>query len=247
MVTGGASGIGAATASAFGAAGAAVAVLDSDAEAARGIAAGLGERGLAVACDVTDRQAVAAAFDRVCETFGGADVVVSNAGAAWRGAIAQVPDAKLRASFELNFWAHQTVAQHAVRVFRAQGTGGVLLFNASKQAVNPGANFGPYGLPKAATLFLAKQYALEHGSEGIRASAVNADRIRTNLFSGGLLEERAAVRGLSVDEYLRDGNLLRREVTAEDVAQAFVALAQARATTAAIATVDGGNISASLR
>ena len=60
----------------------------------------------------------------------------------------------LRQSFELNFFAHQTVAQNAVRIMLAQGTGGCLLFNVSKQAVNPGPNFGPYGLPKAATLAL---------------------------------------------------------------------------------------------
>ena len=126
----------------------------------------------------------------------------------------------------------------------AQGTGGVLLFNASKQAVNPGVGFGPYGLPKAATLFLAKQYALEYGQAGIRSNAINADRVNTGMFADGLLEERAGARGLSPEEYLR-ANLLRREVLPEDVAQAFVALA--RKTTAATLTVDGGNIEASLR
>ena len=51
-------------------------------------------------------------------------------------------------------------------------TGGCLLFNVSKQAVNPGPDFGPYGLPKAATLFLVRQYALDYGNEGIRANAI---------------------------------------------------------------------------
>ena len=54
---------------------------------------------------------------------------------------------------------------------RKQGTGGCLLFNTSKQAVNPGKDFGPYGLPKAATLFLSRQYALDHGADGIRSNA----------------------------------------------------------------------------
>src|SRR6185312_16127960 len=96
--------------------------------------------------------AVAAAFDRVVARFGGVDIVVSNAGAAWQGKIGEVDEKTLRDSFELNFWAHQWIAQNAVRVMLAQGTGGSLLFNTSKQAVNPGADFGPYGLPKAATL-----------------------------------------------------------------------------------------------
>ena len=130
---------------------------------------------------------------------------------------------------------------------KAQGTGGALLFNASKQAVNPGQDFGPYGLPKAATLFLSKQYALECGVFGITSNAINADRVNTGIFAKGFLEKRAAARGLTPEEYLRTGNLLQREVKAEDVAQAFVDLARSRKTTAATLTVDGGNISASLR
>jgi NAD(P)-dependent dehydrogenase (short-subunit alcohol dehydrogenase family) len=138
------------------------------------------------------------------------------------------------------------MARHAVRVMRAQGTGGCLLFNVSKQAVNPGPVFGPYGLPKAATLLLVRQYALDHGSEGIRANAVNADRIRSGLLTDDFIAERAAARGVSVNDYM-SGNLLGREVTAEDVAQAFLHQALALKTTADVTTVDGGNIAAALR
>ncbi len=247
VVTGGGSGIGAATARAFHAEGAAVVVLDRDGPMAAAVAAKFKERGLALACDVTEPTLVRAAFDRICTVFGGIDAVVSNAGAAFQGAIGTVSDKLLRESFELNFFAHQTVAQNAVRIMLAQGTGGSLLFNVSKQALNPGPNFGPYGLPKAALLLLMKQYALEYGDRGIRANAINADRVRTNLMSPALMEQRAAARGLTVQEYLKDGNLLKQEVKAEDVAQAFVALAKARRTTAATITVDGGNIAASLR
>ena len=245
VVTGGAGGIGAASVRAFAAQGAEVAVLDLDLRAATSVTDAVG--GLGLACDVTNPESVRAAFDAVCETYGGVDIIVSNAGAAWQGDIASVDDEVLRKSFEVNFWGHQTVAQNAVRVMLAQGTGGALLFNASKQAVNPGPGFGPYGLPKAATLFLAKQYALEYGAAGIRSNAINADRVNTGIFADGFLEERAKVRGLTPDEYLRTGNLLKREVLAGDVAQAFVALALARKTTAATLTVDGGNIEASLR
>jgi NAD(P)-dependent dehydrogenase (short-subunit alcohol dehydrogenase family) len=187
------------------------------------------------------------AFDKVVARFGGIDIVVSNAGAAWQGRIGDVPEAVLRQSFELNFFAHQAVAQNAIRVMKAQGTGGTLLFNVSKQAVNPGPDFGPYGLPKASTLFLSRQYALEYGAEGIRVNAVNADRVNTGIFAGGLLQQRAQARGVTVQQYLADGNLLKREVRTADVAQAFVALAQARKTTGAVLTVDGGNIAAALR
>ncbi|MGQ0741370.1 MAG: bifunctional aldolase/short-chain dehydrogenase [Alphaproteobacteria bacterium] len=246
VVTGGGSGIGAATAKAMAREGAEVAVLDLDLSAAQAAAKQISKTALAIACDVTDAANVRAAFDRVCETFGGADIVVSNAGAAWQGRIGEVDEETLRRSFELNFFAHQTVAQNAVRVMRVQGTGGVLLFNVSKQAVNPGREFGPYGLPKASTLFLMKQYALDYGHEGIRSNAVNADRIRTGLLTDDMVSARAKARGVSEKDYMT-ANLLGREVNADDVAQAFVFLALARKTTAASITVDGGNIEASLR
>jgi len=246
VITGGGSGIGAATARAFAAQGAEVALLDRDLDAAKAVAKKIGGKALAVACDVTDHTSVAKAFDDVVSAFGGVDIVVSNAGAAWQGTIGTVDDETLRKSFELNFWAHQSVAQQAVRIMRKQGTYGCLLFNTSKQAVNPGKDFGPYGLPKAATLFLVKQYALDHGKDGIRSNAVNADRIRTGLLTDEMVAARSEARGLSETDYM-SGNLLKREVTAEDVAEAFTYLATATKTTAAVVTVDGGNIEASLR
>ena len=246
LITGGGSGIGAATAKAMAKQGAEVAILDRDEAAAKAIAKQIGGAALGLGCDVTDASAVRRAFEAVAEKFGGVDIVVSNAGAAWQGRIGDVDDTLLRQSFELNFFAHQNVAQHAVRIMKAQGTGGCLLFNTSKQAVNPGKDFGPYGLPKAATLFLVKQYALDHGKDGIRANAVNADRIRSGLLTGDMVAARAKARGLSEADYM-SGNLLGREVTADDVAEAFVFLALAKKTTAATITVDGGNIEASLR
>jgi rhamnose utilization protein RhaD (predicted bifunctional aldolase and dehydrogenase)/NAD(P)-dependent dehydrogenase (short-subunit alcohol dehydrogenase family) len=242
LVTGGAGTIGLATARALKNAGAEIALIDraGAADAAKKLG------GLGLAADVTDPSAVHAAFDRVVERFGGVDIVVSNAGAAWQGRIGEVDDAVLRQSFELNFFAHQSVAQNAVRIMRAQGTGGCLLFNVSKQALNPGADFGPYGVPKAATLALMRQYALDYGAAGIRANAVNADRIRGGLLTPDMIAARARARGVDEDEYM-GGNLLHREVTAEDVAQAFLDLALARNSTGGIATVDGGNIAAAPR
>jgi rhamnose utilization protein RhaD (predicted bifunctional aldolase and dehydrogenase)/NAD(P)-dependent dehydrogenase (short-subunit alcohol dehydrogenase family) len=246
IVTGGGGTIGAATAKLFSRSGAEIAVLDRDGAAVETVAKSIGGGALALACDVTDADSVRAAFDAVCARFGGVDIVVSNAGAAWQGRIGEVEDSVLRQSFELNFFAHQTVAQNAVRIMLAQGTGGALLFNVSKQAINPGANFGPYGLPKAAELFLMRQYALDYGAEGIRANAVNADRIRSGLLTAEMIRSRAAARGVGEADYM-EGNLLRREVTADDVAQAFLHQALALKTTADVTTVDGGNINAILR
>ena len=246
VVTGGGGAIGTATAGAFAMEGAEVAVLDVDENRAQETCRQIGGPALAVRCDVTNGGSVRAAFDAVCQHFGGVDLVVSNAGAAWQGKIADVSDDVLRQSFELNFFAHQTVAQNAVRVMRAQGIGGTLLFNVSKQAINPGLDFGPYGLPKAATLFLVRQYALDHGSEGIRANAVNADRVRGGLLTPEMIASRARARGVTKEEYMH-GNLLGKEVWPEDVAQAFVHQALELKTTADVTTVDGGNISAILR
>ena len=246
VVTGGGGAIGAATAEAFAREGAEVAVLDIDERRAEETCRRIPGAALALRCDVTDGASVRRAFDAVCERFGGVDLVVSNAGAAWQGKIADVPDDLLRKSFELNFFAHQTVAQNAVRVMRAQGIGGTLLFNVSKQAVNPGADFGPYGLPKAATLFLVRQYALDHGGEGVRANAVNADRVRGGLLTPEMIASRAKARGITEEEYM-SGNLLGVEVKPEDVAEAFVHQALQLKTTADVTTVDGGNIAAILR
>ena len=243
LVTG-AGAIGSATAKALAAEGAAVAIVDIDGERARKAAKTF--KGLGLKCDVTKPDEVADVFAKVCERFGGVDIVVSNAGAAWQGRIGEVSDELLRQSFELNFFAHQTVAKEAVRIMLKQGTGGALLFNLSKQAVNPGANFGPYGLPKAAAMLLMRQYALDYGKDGIRSNGVNADRVRSGLLTDAMIADRAKARGVSEGEYM-SGNLLGREVLAEDVAQAFVALAKARKTTGHIEAVDGGNIAAALR
>ena len=246
VVTGGGGTIGSAIAFAFSQEGAEVAVLDIDADAAQRAAVATSSTALGIECDVTDAASVRSAFDQVCETFGGVDIVVSNAGAAWQGRIGEVDESTLRESFELNFFAHQSVAQNAVRVMKAQGMGGTLLFNVSKQAINPGADFGPYGLPKAATLFLARQYALDHGRDGIRSNAVNADHVQSGMLTAELISARANARGVSESEYLA-GNLLGIEVTAADVAKAFVHQALQTKSTANVTTVDGGNIAAALR
>ncbi|MCG8556955.1 MAG: SDR family oxidoreductase [Proteobacteria bacterium] len=172
--------------------------------------------------------------------------MVSNAGFAPQSPIDRCDPKLLRESFELNLFAHQALASAALEVLRAQGLGGFLLFNGSKSAFNPGAGFGPYSVPKAALVALAKQYAVEVGELGVRANVVHADRIRTQLISEPELAERAKARGLSPEQYFRS-NLLRQEVTVEHVAQAFVGLALAERTTGCVFPVDGGNIAAAPR
>lgn len=244
VVTGAASGLGLGVAEALRAEGAEVALLDIAESPLTAQARRLG--GLAVVCDVTDPTSVNAAIARVCAELGGVDILISNAGAAFQGALTEVPDALFKRSFDLNFWGHHTIARAAVRVMETQATGGALVFNVSKQAVNPGPDFAPYGTAKAALLALMRHYAIEHGSAGITSNAVNADRIRTGLMTDQMVAERAKARGLTPEAYMR-GNLLHREVLAGDVAAAFVHLVKARTSTGAVLTVDGGNVAAMMR
>lgn len=245
-ITGAAGGIGAATARRFAKEDAVLYLVDRELEPLAKLAEEL--HAAHEAFDLTDELAVRASLTRAVETYGGLDGVVSNAGTAPQSAIAECSTKTLEASLRVNLFQHQWVASAATAVLRAQGTGGFLLFNASKAAFNPGPGFGPYAVPKAALVALMKQYALEEGEYGIRASAVNADRVRTALLSETEVVERARLRGLSADEYYRS-NLLHREVTTDDVAEAFLtlALALAKSTTGAVLTVDGGNIAASPR
>ncbi len=243
-VTGAARGIGAAVARRFAKEGAALYLVDREAEPLAKLAAEL--CATHEAFDVTDELAARASLSRAVEMYGGLDGVVSNAGVAPQGAIAECSTKTLDASLRVNLLQHHWIASAATAVLRAQGTGGFLLFNASKAAFNPGAGFGPYAVAKAALVALMKQYALEEGAHGIRANAVNADRVRTGLLSEDDVAERARARGLTADDYYRS-NLLQREVSADDVAEAFLALALAKSTTGAVLTVDGGNIAASPR
>lgn len=249
-VTGAASGIGSATARLFAQHGAHLFLVDLDRNKLTAVKDAIRKQFKTPVeiqpLDLTDEMAVQESFDHVIAKFGGLDILVSNAGNAPQGRIGDVDPAALRASFELNFFAHQAVASRAVKIFLAQGTEGVLLFNASKAAFNPGPHFGPYALPKAAVVALMKQYALDYGKEGIRSNAINADRIRTGIFSDEVIEKRAAARGLTPDDYFK-ANLLGQEVYDTDVAQGFLDLALAAKTTGSVLTIDGGNIAASPR
>ena len=245
-ITGGAGAIGAATARAFADLGAAVALIDRDGAAAEKAARAISPHALAITADLAQPDAARHALDRVTDRFGGLDILVSNAGYAAQGNILTMDEAAIRASFEVNFFAHLAMARAAAALFERQGIGGQMLFNVSKQAVNPGRDFGAYGLPKAATFFLVRQLALELGASGIRVNGVNADRIRSGLLDDAFIDQRAAARGIAPDAYMA-GNLLGREVQATHVAHAFVALAQMVRTNAHVLTVDGGNIEAALR
>ncbi len=246
LVTGAAGAIGRAIVQVFRSNGASVFLVDRDGDALGHTLKKAGRDAGGIVLDLAAEAAGQAAVEACVKRFGGLDIAISNAGAAWTGEMASLPEATLRQSFELNFFAHHHLAQAAVAVMRAQGRGGQLLFNVSKQAVNPGRGFGAYGLPKAATFFLVRQLALELGADGIRVNGVNADRIRSGLLTDAFIAERAQARGIDADAYMA-GNLLKREVEARHVAEVFAMLARAERTTGHVMTVDGGNVEASLR
>ncbi|SVD16088.1 uncharacterized protein METZ01_LOCUS368942, partial [marine metagenome] len=147
-ITGAASGIGLATAELFAKNGANLFLVDLDREALTVEVKKLRKQFktgiVSQVMDVTDEKAVKESFEHLTKKFGGLDILISNAGNAIRGKIGEVDSAILRKSFELNFFAHQTLASQAVQLFQKQKTGGVLMFNASKAAFNPGKDFGPY-------------------------------------------------------------------------------------------------------
>ena len=196
VVTGGASGLGLAVAKALRDEGAEVAILDIAADARR--------RGGEVDRRARHRlrrhrrfRGRSRALAEVVKAFGGVDILISNAGAAFQGSLATVSDEVFEKAFAVNFWSHHYVARAVVRVMEAQKTGGALVFNVSKQAVNPGPDFGPYGASKAALMALMRQYAIEHGASGITSNAVNADRIRTGLMTDEMVAERSKARGVT--------------------------------------------------
>ncbi len=249
LVTGACGGIGSAITRRFARAGASLVLTDLEQPGLVELAAELkrdyGTGSANLAMDITDEKGVEALVALACTRFGGLDVVISNAGIATTQPIMEATTA-LETSLKINLMAHQYLASAACGVMIEQGLGGCLLFNASKSAFNPGPGFGAYSIAKAGLVALMKQYALEFAGDGIRSLAINADRIRTNIFDPALLAARARARGLDPDAYFR-ANLLGKEVRAKDVADAFYHLYHSQRSTALVFTVDGGNIAASPR
>ncbi len=246
IITGAAGAIGCAIAGTFASAGADIVLVDQPGTGLKDVATSISKTALAIEMDITEDGAADRAIMAAISRFGGLDILVSNAGAAQTGTMLELDDRQLANSYDLNFFAPYRFARAAAHCLRRQGRGGQLLFNISKQSVNPGRNFGAYGLPKASTLFLVRQLALELGADHIRVNGVNADRIRSGIVTDEFIASRSSARGIEAADYMA-GNLLKQEVEARHVAEAFLMLAQMERTTSHVVTVDGGNVEASLR
>jgi len=199
-----------------------------------------------ITCDLSNKEEVTKSINNVVRQFGGIDILISNSGSAFQGQMKDLDDKILQTSMENNFFSHHYIIQETVKIMINQSFGGSISINLSKQSINPGNNFGPYGIAKASALFMMKQYALECGKFNIRVNGVNADRIQSGLLTKEMINQRAKARGIKASDYLKN-NLLKKEVTAADVAESFYVQLLLDKTTANIITVDGGNIEASLR
>ena len=255
LITGGAGVIGSQIAKDFKKQGAEVILLDISEEGLLKTQKELGPEVKYYQCDLTNISEIQKVFKKILLNFGGIDIVVSNAGAASECSLENLNFDLFERSMKINLYSHYFISQEAIKIFKSQDfkeldikkmIGGQLLFNISKQALNPGPNFGSYGIAKSALVALMKQYALEAADSNIRSNGINADRIKSGLLNKDLITKRAKSRGLSEDEYMR-GNLLKSEVLPHDVSNAFVSLALMKKTTGAILTVDGGNIAAMVR
>ncbi len=251
LVTGAAGGIGRAIAQQLVDRGACVVVTDLHRDRVEALADTLNRRAgrrraLGLVMDVTDERSVERAFDALLRAFGGLDFLVSNAGVAHVAGVDRLRLADWEHSLSVNATGHFLVARAAVRLLRAQGMGGSLVFIASKNVLAPGKEFGAYSAAKAAQVQLARVLAIENGEFGIRANLVNPDGV----FDGsGLWQAIGAsraktyrIRPGALEAYYQRRNLLKTRILPEDVAEAvcfFVSHRSAK-TTGCILTVDGG-------
>jgi rhamnulose-1-phosphate aldolase/alcohol dehydrogenase len=248
LVTGGAGGIGRAIIASLASAGACVVAFDLDGEGAAEAVAGYGDRGLAVAGDVTSEHAVASAFAAAVDAFGGVDIVVSNAGIASSASIEETTLAEWERNHAILGTGYFLVGRSSFEVLKRQGVGGSIVFVASKNALVAGRNAAAYSSAKAAELHLARCLAEEGGADGIRVNTVNPDAVLqgSKIWGSSWREERAAAYNLDpeeLDEHYRQRNTLKVSILPEDIAEAVLHFASERRSgksTGNILNVDGG-------
>jgi rhamnulose-1-phosphate aldolase/alcohol dehydrogenase len=239
FVTGAAGGIGRAIADALASAGASVVGFDLEPDAAGDVS---------VAGDVTSEAAVRAAYDEAVLAFGGVDIVVSNAGIASSAPVEETSLADWERNHAILGTGYFLVAREAFRLAREQGTGGSIVFIASKNAVVAGKNAAAYSSAKALELHLARCLAEEGGALGLRVNTVNPDAVLqgSRIWDSSWREERAAAYGIEpdeLDEHYRKRTTLGVNIFPRDIAEAVLHFASPRRSgksTGNILNVDGG-------
>lgn len=249
LITGGASGIGLATARQLADAGANVVVADLDAERVAEVAKDLGgpDRALGVAMDVTDTGAVAAAVAEAVLAFGGIDLIVNNAGITRAGSVADTTIEDWDLQYRIMPRGSFVVTKAVEPVLRAQELGGDIIIIASKNAVFAGPNNIAYSSAKAAQAHMVRLLAAELGDLHIRVNGINPDGVvrGSGIFSGGWGASRAKTYGVAEEDlgkYYAQRTVLKEEVLPEHVASAVVALTGNAfpVTTGLVVPVDSG-------
>ena len=216
LITGGMGTIGLATAKKFLQEGLAVILLDKFFNGKGEIHKNILDKCLCIKCDLTSNIQIDRAINEVIYQLGGIDILISNAGNVFQGSMENVTDRIIKDSMDINFYSHHKITQKIINIMKMQNFGGSIMFNLSKQAVNPGKNFGPYGIAKSSALFLMKQYALEFGKYNIRVNGINADRIQSGILTKKLIQQRSKARNISPKKYLKN-NLLNQENNEEEL------------------------------
>jgi rhamnulose-1-phosphate aldolase/alcohol dehydrogenase len=259
LVTGGAGGIGSATAARLMAEGACVMLADIDAEGLTATREALARQFGAdvvrsTVMDVTDEAAVAATLAETAVEFGGIDILISNAGIASSAPVEDTTLALWNRNMAILSTGYFLVSRETFRVLRAQGIGGAIVFVASKNGLAASPNASAYCTAKAAEIHLARCLALEGAEAGIRVNVVNPDAVLrgSRIWQGEWLEQRAATYGTDkagLEEMYRQRSLLKRSVLPEDIAEAccFLVADASSKSTGNIINVDAGNVQAFTR
>jgi rhamnulose-1-phosphate aldolase/alcohol dehydrogenase len=253
FVTGGAGGIGRATAARLIGEGACVVLADIDQAALDGTKADFVKKYGAdavrgVRLDVTKEDGVISSFADACVEFGGIDILVSNAGIASSAPIETTELSMWNRNIDILATGYFLVSREAFRLFRRQNLGGNVVFVASKNGLASSPNAAAYCTAKAAEIHLARCLALEGAEAGIRVNTVNPDAVLrgSKIWSGEWREQRAASSKIEIDEleeHYRKRSLLKLNVFPEDIAEAIYFLASdlSAKSTGNIINVDAGN------
>lgn len=259
LVTGGAGGIGAATAERYLAEGACVMLADINADALAATAAMLTKRFNKdvvhpVVMDVTDEAAVVRALVETAAEFGGIDILVSNAGIASSAAVEDTTLELWNRNMDILSTGYFLVSREVFKMLRVQDMGGSIVFVASKNGLAASPNASAYCTAKAAEIHLARCLALEGAEAGIRVNVVNPDAVLrgSKIWEGEWLEQRASTYGTDkegLEEMYRNRSMLKRSVLPEDIAEAcyFFASERSSKSTGNILNVDAGNVQAFTR
>lgn len=252
FITGGAGGIGSATAKKFVADGAHVVVADINLEGAQKVADELNQKAnafvaAAVKMDVTKEEEVSKAIEHAILTFGGIDIIVNNAGLATSSPFEETTLQEWELNMNVLGTGYFLVAREAFKLMQAQGLGGNMVFVGSKNSIYAGKNAAAYSSVKALEVHLARCIASEGGQYGIRVNSVLPDAVLQGsaIWGSRWREERAAAYNIHPDqleEHYRKRTTLLVNIFPEDIADAilFFASSKSSKTTGSMITVDGG-------